>query len=109
MGELVVGSEALATGILTRQALRTKYVKLHHNVYAPVGFKLDAADKARAAWLWSRRTATLVGSSAAAMHGTCWLPSDAPAEIARVRHPAPQGIVIHIGAIADDEICLVRR
>ncbi|MGH3674366.1 MAG: endonuclease domain-containing protein [Mycobacterium sp.] len=106
MGDLVVGSEALATGRVTRQTLRTKYVKVHHNVYAPRGLTLDAVDRARAAWLWSGRKATLVGVSAAAMLGTRWLPADAPAELARVRQSAPRGIVIHSGYIADDERCM---
>jgi hypothetical protein len=104
--DIIVGSEALAAGHVTRQTLRTQYVKLHYNVYAPKGLQLDAADKARAAWLWSRRTATLVGSSAAAMHGTKWLPDDAPAELAHANQPAPRGILIHRGTIADDEVCL---
>ena len=86
--------------------LRTKYVKLHHNVYAPNGLELSATDRAIAAWLWSRRSATLVGHSAAAVHGTQWLPDDIPAELARVRQPAPHGIVIHSGTLADDELCL---
>jgi very-short-patch-repair endonuclease len=109
MRELVVGSEALAAGTLTRQMLRTRYVKVHHNVYAPLGLELDAIGRATAAWLWSRRRATLVGSSAAALLGTRWLPSDAPAELARVRCAAPPGIVVHSGSIAGDEICVVRR
>jgi hypothetical protein len=29
--EIIVGSEALAAGVVTRQTLRTKYVKLHYN------------------------------------------------------------------------------
>jgi restriction endonuclease-like protein len=106
MDDLIVGSEALAAGLVTRHQLRTKYDKLHYNVYAQAGMQLDAADKAMAAWLWSRRTATLVGTSAAAMHGTKWLPDDAPAELAHTNQPAPPGIVICRGTIADDEICL---
>lgn len=108
MEDLILGSEALAAGLVTRQMLRTKYVKLHHNVYARIGLELDAADRARAAWLWSRRTATLVGHSAAAMHGTRWLPDESAAELARVRQPAPAGILVHSGSIADDETCLVQ-
>lgn len=104
--DLIVGSEALAAGLVTRQTLRTKYVKLHYNVYARAGLQLDAADRARAAWLWSSRRATLVGSSAAAMHGTRWLPIDAPAELAYDRQPVPPAILVHRGTIADDEICL---
>src|SRR5688572_925329 len=106
MDDIIVGSEALAAGLMTRHQLRTNYDKLHYNVYAQEGMQLDARDKARAAWLWSRRTAALVGMSAAAMHGTKWLPDDAPAELAHANQPAPPGIVIHRGTIAADEICL---
>jgi Protein of unknown function (DUF559) len=104
--DIIVGSEALAAGLVTRQTLRTKYIKLHYNVYARKGVELDAADRARAAWLWSRRTAILVGSSAAAMHGTQYLPDDAPAELGHANQPSPPGIVIRRGTIAADEICL---
>jgi hypothetical protein len=106
MDDIIVGSEALAAGLVTRHQLLTNYDKLHYNVYAQAGMQLDAADKARAAWLWSRRTATLVGTSAAAMHATKWLPDDAPAELAHANQPSPPGIVIHRGTITADEICL---
>lgn len=84
--------------------LRKRYVKVHHNVYSPVGVELTALDRAQAAWLWSRRDAVLVGNSAAAMLGSKWIPADEPAELARSRHPAPKGIIVHSGAIADDEV-----
>jgi very-short-patch-repair endonuclease len=106
VAELIVGSEALAQGVVTRQMLRSRYVKVHHNVYAPNGAALDPATRARAAWLWSGRRATLVGYSAAALLGSRWLPRDAPAEIARVRHPAPNGIVIRSGTISYEELCV---
>lgn len=96
----------MASGAVTRQTLRAKYVKLHHNVYAPRGMTLDAKDRALAAWLWSRGKATLVGHSAAAMHGTEWLPADAPAELGRTRHKSPRGIVVHTDMLADDEVCM---
>jgi hypothetical protein len=99
-----MASEALADGTVTRQVLRTRYVKVHHNVYARGGAELTAHDRAVAAWLWSRREAVLVGTSAAAMLGTKWLPPDGPAELARTRHPSPTGIVVHGGAIAEDEL-----
>jgi very-short-patch-repair endonuclease len=106
--KFIVGSEALASGTLTRQTLRAHYDKVHQNVYAPKGLELDARDKAHAAWLWSRRDAVLVGSSAAAMLGTKWLPDDAPPELARSQFRSPKGIVTHSGAIADDEIRRLR-
>jgi very-short-patch-repair endonuclease len=104
--DIIVGSEALAAGLVTRQTLRTQYVKLHYNVYARKGVQLGATDRARAAWLWSRRTAILVGHSAAAMHGTQYLPDGAPAELGHANHPSPPGILIHRGTLAADEICL---
>jgi hypothetical protein len=89
--------------MLTRHDLRTRYVKLHHNVYAPAVLELTALDRAYAAWLWSHGEATLVGPSAAAALGTRWLPADAPAELGRTRHHATPGIVIHADAITDHE------
>ena len=89
--------------MLTRNDLRTRYVKLHRNVYVPAGLELTAFDRAVAAWLWSGRKAILVGCSAAAVLGTRWLPPDGPAELGRLRHQATAGIVTHADAIASDE------
>lgn len=107
MGQIIVGSEALASGLATRHALRTRYRKLHQNVYAPTDVSLTARDRAQAAWLWSGRAATLAGYSAAAVLGSRWLPDDAPAELARIRYPSPPGIRIHSGAIAADEVVAI--
>jgi very-short-patch-repair endonuclease len=101
---IIVGSEALAAGLVTRQALRTKYVKLHHNVYAARGQKLDPHDRAIAAWLWSGRRAVVVGHSAAALLGTKWLPDDIPAELVYPHLKRSKGITIHRDRIADDEV-----
>ena len=49
---LVVATEALADGSLTRRDLRRSYTKLHRNVYARAGVELTAVDRGRAAWLW---------------------------------------------------------
>jgi hypothetical protein len=51
MDDIIVGSEALAAGLVTRHQLSTTFDKLHYNVYAQAGMQLDARDKARAAWL----------------------------------------------------------
>jgi very-short-patch-repair endonuclease len=104
MGEIIVASEALATGLVTRQLLRTGYQKIHQNIYAPTDFILTADRRAVAAWLWSGRRATLTGLSAAAVLGSKWLPDTPPAELGRVRQPSPRGIVIHSGAIGADEL-----
>ncbi|WP_111510008.1 endonuclease domain-containing protein [Mycobacterium kyogaense] len=108
MHDIIVGSEALAAGTVTRHDLRRRYVQLHHNVYAPTRMTLTAHDRAYAAWLWSRRSATLAGLSAAAMHGSRWLPTEGPAELTRVRCGSPPGIAIYRDALLDDEVCLVQ-
>lgn len=97
----------MESGAISRHGLQTKYRKLHRNVYAPADIEMDARSRAIAAWMWSGRRATLVGYSAAAMLGSRWLPPDAPAELARVRKPSPPGIVVHSGAIAEDEITTI--
>jgi hypothetical protein len=107
VGQIFLGTEALASGAVTRHRLQTRFRKLHRNVYAPTDIELDARSRAVAAWLWSGRRATLAGHSAAAMLGSKWLPPDAPAELARLRKPSPPGIVVHSGEIADDELTTI--
>jgi len=101
---LVVATEALADGSLTRRDLRRSYTKLHRNVYVRSGVELTAVDRARAAWLWSGRHATLVGHSAAALLGSRWVPEDAPVEIVHSRRPPPNGITVRSYELRDDEI-----
>ena len=94
---------------MTRQTLRTKYIKLHQNVYAPIGLDLDAAERVRGGVAvvprqrhacWKFRLLPCM-----ALDGCQAMPrrnSLAP------RQPGPPGILIHRGDIADDEICLVQ-
>lgn len=105
--ELVVATEAVADGSVTRRELRRAFTKMHRNVYVRTDCVLTASDRARAAWLWSGRDAALVGLSAAALLGSKWVPADAPAEIGRARRPGAPGIVVHSGEISDDELCEV--
>jgi len=104
---LIVGTEAVATGFLTRRDLRRRYTKVHRNVYSRAGVELTAVDRARAAWLWSGRRATLVGHSAAALLGSKWIPADLPAEVAHSRRGVPNGIALHSKCIRKDELCTV--
>lgn len=69
---------------------------------------LAPRDRAYAAWLWSGRSATPAGLSAAAMHGSRWLPHDHAAELTRMRSALAPGIRIHREALLDDEASLVQ-
>lgn len=103
-----VGTEALADGRVSRRALRSRHRAVYRNVYLPQGHRLTAATRASAAWLWSGRTATAVGLSAAALHGSQWIDPQLPAELYRRNGKPVDGIVIHRDRLPDDEVCTAR-
>lgn len=102
------GTERLAAGGVTRRTLRSRHQLIYRNVYLPNGQELTPVTRAVAAWLWSGRTATVAGLSAAALHGSRWLDPHAPAELNRAAAVAAEGIVAHRERLASDETCLVR-
>ncbi|MCV7106779.1 hypothetical protein [Mycolicibacterium chitae] len=104
MPRLIMATEALASGELTRRDLARRYTKIHRNVYVLRGTVLSPRDRAVAAWLWSNRTATVSGLSAAALLGSKWVPQNAPTELVRAQHGSPAGIRIHKDVLADDEV-----
>jgi len=104
---LIVATEALAAGRLTRGELERDYAKVYRNVYVRRGIELTARERAYAAWLWSGRRATVVGHSAAALLGSKWIPADAPVELVHSRRPAARGITVHSSIFRDDELCSV--
>jgi Protein of unknown function (DUF559) len=103
-----VGTEAVAAGVVTRHDLATRYDAVYRNVYVPRGQVLTPAQKAQAAWLWSRRRATVAGVSAAAMHGSLWIDSRLPAELNQASQHRTRGIVLHNDTLSHDEIAVVR-
>lgn len=102
-----LGTEAIASGAVTKRTLRSRYEMLYRNVYAPKDAEITPAHRAVAAWLWSGRAATVAGVSAAALLGTRWLDPKSPAELIRPEG-AGNGIAIHRGKVPDDEQCRVR-
>ena len=101
-----IGAEALAAGLVSRRGLSSGYNVIYRNVYAPKGHQLTAASRAKAAWLWAHRDATVAGLSAAALHRTKWIDASLPAELIRIGDAA-QGIVIHRDTLVDDEVCVI--
>jgi hypothetical protein len=99
-----LGTEALALGDESPRTLRSRYDRVHRNVYVPKGCEMTAADRAVAAWLWSDRQSTLGGMSAAAIHGSKWIDPKLPAEVYRRNGKPVDGILIHRDELFDDEI-----
>lgn len=103
-----LGTEALALGTVTRRTLRSRYDRVHRDVYLAKGVELTAVIRAEAAWLWSGRQATTAGFSASALYGTQWIDPRRPAEVYRRNGKPVDGIVIHRDELFDDETRLVR-
>ena len=100
------GTEALAAGVVTPHRLRTDFEPVHRNVYIPRGKKLTPVTRAIAAWLWSGRSATLAGLSAAALHRTAWIDDWLPAELNRRSRDKACGIILHSDSLDEDEACV---
>ncbi|BBZ32908.1 hypothetical protein [Mycolicibacterium confluentis] len=104
MQRLVVASEAIASGRLTRRELTRDYSRVYRNVYVPTGTTLSAAERAKAAWLSSGRDAVMCGLSAAALLGSRWIPDDAPADVLGRHHRRDDGIVVHAERVPAEEL-----
>jgi hypothetical protein len=102
-GEPFIGSEALACGLLSRHQLRTRYRAVLPNVYFPKAVRPSLEQRIMAAWLWSRREATIAGAAAAALHGAQWIPDDVPVELMYARSHAPRGVLIRRDVLLDGE------
>jgi hypothetical protein len=102
-GEPFIGSEALACGALSRHQLRTRYRAVLPNVYLSNDVQLSLELRTFAAWLWSGRTATIVGAAAAALHRSKWIPDDVPVELNHANTRPPQGVLTRRDALLEGE------
>src|SRR5690625_349622 len=104
MAEPFLGSAALASGRGTKAQLVTGRTRLYRDVYLANGMEITAIDRARAAWLWSRRRGVVAGCSAAAVHGSDCVSADRPAELLHDnRHRLP-GLRVRGDALHPDEV-----
>jgi hypothetical protein len=68
------------------------------------GVELSAAQRSRAAWLWSRRRGVLAGLSASALLGAQWIEPGLPAELVHGNRRAPPMLTVHSDRLAPDEM-----
>ena len=80
--------------------LRRFYTPVYPAVHIPRGAELSAAQRAKAAWLWSRRRGVIAGLSAAAMLGTKWIEPGLPAELIHTNRRTPPMLDVHTDAVA---------
>ncbi|KUI27403.1 hypothetical protein AU196_07945 [Mycobacterium sp. IS-1742] len=98
-----VGSEALSAGVLNRHQLRTRYRAVFPDVYLSRGSPLTLPQRTSAAWLWSRRQATVAGLAAAAVYGTKWIDADVVVDLVHANPRPPQGIRTRRAVLLDGE------
>jgi hypothetical protein len=107
MTEPLLGSAAVAAGVVSRHALRTRYRAVHHDVYVPRDTELTPVVRAKAAWLRTRGHGVLAGFSASALHGACWIDPNRPATVIDTNRRRTRGLEVWADGIEPDEICLV--
>jgi hypothetical protein len=104
MGEIFIGSEAVANGVVTRHELQRWYRPLYPNVHVVRGGDPSYRDKVIGAWLWSKRNGIVTGTAASALHGAEWVDDDVPIELLWNCTRPPRGIVVRNERISDDEV-----
>lgn len=97
------GAEAVASGALSERQLATFYTAVYPGVYVPRWVELSPIQRARAAWLWSRRAGILTGLSASALLGARWIEPTNPAELVHSNRRAPAMLTVHTDALASGE------
>ncbi|MGV0793629.1 hypothetical protein [Mycolicibacterium sp. XJ1819] len=105
----IIGSKAIASGALSRGALRWNYTALHPDVYVRKDQPKDLSVYAAAAWLWTGRRGIVAGRAAAYLHGVTWIDDTVPVELIARHRRARSGVVIRQERIAADEVTAIAR
>lgn len=109
MGGVLIGSEAIATGVLTEHQLRRWHRPLFRDVYVPKWDAPSLDDRILAAWLWSRRRAVVAGVAASALHGALWVDAETPIELVAPSARPQRGLVVRNETLDGDEVTCVKR
>lgn len=104
MHEPIIGSEALASGTLTRGQLRWNYRPIFRDVYIPKEISPSLKVMTAGAWLWSGRRAVITGRAAAALHGAKWVDAYAPIELLWRNNHYPRGTIVRDERFQHDEV-----
>lgn len=104
MGRIFIGTEALASGAVTRHELSRWHRRIYPDVYIAKDMVLTLKDRIHGGWLWSGRRAVIGGLSAAAMLGAPWIADDVPVELIWKNEHPPAGLVVRNDTLARDEV-----
>lgn len=98
-----IGSEALSAALISERAMRRTYRPVYPGVYASRDGVVSAQQRARAAWLWSKRRGIVAGLSAAAMRGAKWIDPSEPAELIHDNRRPPPNLVVRTEGVLSNE------
>lgn len=98
-----LGTEALATGALSRHELRRYYTAILPNVYLPAHIQPSLRQRTVAASLWSGHKAVIAGSAASALHGARWVDATTPIELVWHNTRPPDGVLARNELLLDGE------
>lgn len=98
-----LGAEVLAAKLIPERTMRTLYTPVYPGVFAPWGVELTASQRARAAWLWSRRRGVAAGNSAAALLGAKWVSPALDAELVYANRNPPPGARVYRDTLTPEE------
>jgi len=104
MGEIFIGSEAVAAGVVTRHELQRWYRPIFPNVHVPRGSDPSLRDRTVGAWLWSKRNGVVTGVAASALHGAEWVDDGIAIELLWNNTRPPRGIIVRNERVSDDEL-----
>ncbi len=108
MGEVFIGSDAVATAALTEYELRRWHRAIFRDVYVPKRSEPSLNDRILGAWLWSRRRATVAGAAASALHGAQWIGAATPIELVSKSARRQSGLVVRNETLGTDEVTRVK-
>jgi hypothetical protein len=104
----IVGSEAVASGALSRGQLRWNYRSIFPDIYLPKSADRSLEAMTVGAWLWSEQRSTITGRAAAALHGAKWVSETSPVEMLWRNNHCPPGIIARDERFAPDEVMSLR-
>lgn len=104
MTQAFIGSEALATGMLTRHELQRWHRRIYPDVYLPKTCHASLRERTAGAWLWSRRRAVVAGVAASALLGAPYVEDDVPIELVWRNGRPPKGLIVRNDTLAPNEV-----
>lgn len=107
MGEVLIGSEAIADGVVTRHTLQRWYRRIYPDIHLSKDGVPSLQDRTVGAWLWTRRAGIVTGIAASAIHGAEWVDDDVHVELIAPHNRVPAGLIVRDERIGDDEITRV--